>query len=82
MPGTSSVLKIFFFIKKINYITCRDRARASMHGYLTLHVWKSEDILEESVSLPTTWVPGIELGSLVLAAGSFIHRAIPKIVVS
>lgn len=76
MPGTSSVLKITFFKLKKLITSHLEKARVSVHGHVTLRVWQSEDTSEESVSLPTVWVPGIELGSSVLAAGSFIHWVI------
>lgn len=42
---------------------------------VTIHVWRTEDRLCDSVSPPTLWFPGIELRLSGLATSSFSHRA-------
>ena len=44
------------------------------HTHTTIHVWRSEDTLRDSVFSPSiTWAPMIELRSSVFVASSFAH---------
>lgn len=55
--------------------TCAHAYRSYVHMHVTIHVWKTEDRLCDSVSPSTLWFPGIELRLSGLAASSFSHRA-------
>lgn len=60
----------------VHACTCARAYRSYVHTHVTIHVWRTEDRLCDSVSPSTLWVSGIELRISGLAASSLSHRDI------